>query len=397
LNSRPASLAAVLSVTFLGSVSGGAFWTATYFVTAVHYGFSPEKNLVLAAIMGAVYAAVARAAGPVLRRFESVSARTLLAGALAAWGAASLLPLAFPGSEPALWATALAGSVCSALVWPIVESYLGAGRRGPELRRTIGWFNVTWTLSTALPLLFMPLLSRVHVLWTLSSSAVMNALALPFVLSLARSPGSHDHGAADESVGPEYPWLLRSASWLLPLSYLMSSTLSPILPHRLDAVGGFSLDAASGAVPASVVGATWMVTRFLTLGFMSQALFWHGKWAALALAGGALAGGLALVLLGSTGAAIVLGLSLFGVGAGLTYCLALYYSLAVGKGAVDAGGGFEALIGLGYLAGPLLGLAGRTAGGAHGGATATVGLTWTVAALAGLLALGPYREARRRR
>ncbi|HEX6274846.1 MAG TPA: MFS transporter [Polyangiaceae bacterium] len=384
-------------MTFLGSVSGGAFWTATYFVTAVHYGFSPEKNLLLAAVMGAVYAAVARAAGPVLRRFERVSPRALLAGALAVWGAASLLPLGFPGYEPALWVTALAGSFSSALVWPIVESYLGAGRSGPELRRTIGWFNVTWTLSTALPLLFMPLLSHVHVLWTLSSSAIMNALALPFVLSLARSPGSHAHGSTDESVGPEYPWLLRSASWLLPLSYLMSSTLSPILPHRLDSVGGLSLDIASGAVPASVVGATWMVTRFLTLGFMSQALFWHGKWTALALAGAALAGGLALVLLAGTAAGIVLGLALFGVGAGLTYCLALYYSLAVGKGAVDAGGGFEALIGLGYFVGPLLGLAGRAAGGAHGGATATVALTWAAAVLAGVLAVGPYREARRRR
>jgi hypothetical protein len=384
-------------VTFLGSVSGGAFWTATYFVTAVHYGFSPEKNLVLAAVMGAVYAAVARAAGPVLRRFGNVSPRALLASALAARGAVSLVPLVFPGSEPVLWITALAGAVTSALVWPIVESYLGAGRHGPELRRTIGWFNVTWTLSTALPLLFMPLLSHAHVLWTLSSSAVMNALALPFVLSLARSPGSHDHAPSDESVGTEYPWLLRSASWLLPLSYLMSSTLSPILPHRLDALGGLSLDAASGAVPASVVGATWMVTRFLTLGFMSQALFWHGKWAALALAGGALAGGPALVLLGSTSAAIVFGLALFGVGAGLTYCLALYYSLAVGKGAVDAGGGFEALIGLGYLAGPLLGLAGRAGGGTHDGATATVGLTWAVAAFVFVLALRPYREASRRR
>ena len=81
MNSRPAPLVSVLSVTFLGSVSGGAFWSATYFVTAAHYGFSAEKNLALAAVMGAVYALVARAAGPILRRFGLVP-RTVLAGAL---------------------------------------------------------------------------------------------------------------------------------------------------------------------------------------------------------------------------------------------------------------------------------------------------------------------------
>jgi hypothetical protein len=347
--------------------------------------------------MGAIYAVVARAAGPVLRRFASLAPRTVLISALVVWGLGSLLLLAFPASQLALWTVALLGAVTSAIVWPIVESYLGAGRHGAELRRAIGSFNVTWTFATALPLLFMPFLAELHVLWTISISAVVNAFALPFVFSLAPSPGRHDHESVETSIGAEYPWLLRSASWLLPLSYLMSSILSPLLPHRLASVGGLSLDPAHAALPASVVGATWMVTRFLTLGFMSRVHFWHGKWSALAVAGTGLSGGLALVLLAPSGAGIVVGLALFGVGAGLTYCLALYYALAVGKGAVDAGGGFEALIGLGYLAGPLLGLAGRSAGEGPAAATATVVLTWAVAALVGVLALGPYREARRRR
>src|SRR6185503_3152270 len=151
---------------------------------------------------------------------------------------------------------------------------------------------------------------HVQVLWTLSISAVVNALALPFVFTLAKGPGSHDHVAAESSVGPEYPLLLRSASWLLPLSYLMSSTLSPILPHRFEEVGGLS-------VAPSVLGATWMATRFLTLGFMSRVLFWHGKWTTLVMAGGALSSGLALVLLADTATGIVLGLALFGTGMGL--------------------------------------------------------------------------------
>jgi hypothetical protein len=374
----------------LGSVSGGAFWAATFFVTAVHYRFSAEKNLVLAAVMGATYAVVARAAGPILRRFSGLVPRTVLACALIVWGLASLLPLAWPNSEPVLFVTALIGAVTSGVVWPIVESYLGAGRHGRRSGAPSGRSTSPGRSRRRCRCSSCRGSRGCTCSGTLSISAVMNTLAIPLVLSLARSPGAHEQAAPEGEVGTEYPWLLRSASWLLPLSYLMSSTLSPVLPHRLNAVGAL-------AAPASVVGATWMVTRFLTLGFMSRVLFWHGKWSALAMAGSALAGGLALVLLAGTAVGIVTGLAVFGVGMGLTYCLALYYSLAVGKGAVDAGGGFEALIGLGYLVGPLLGLAGRRAGDGPTGATATVVLTWVAAGLVAVAAARPYLEARRRR
>lgn len=390
LSPRPAPLAFVLGVTFLGSVSGGAFWAATFFVTDAHHGFSPTRNLLLAAAMGAVYALVARAMGPLLRRFPALRPRSVLGLTLAVWGALSLLPLLLPESELALWVCALTGGVASGIVWPIVESYLGAGRRGGELRSAVGTFNVTWTLATAMPLVLMPLFARVNVLWTLAVSAVVNALALPLLAALTQAPASHANDDAGVSVGPEYPWLLASASWLLPLSYVMSSTLSPILPHRLEAVG------ALGVAP-SVVAATWMLTRFLTLGVMSRLEVWHGRWGALVLGGAALAGGLALVLLGSTGVAVVGGLALFGMGMGLTYYLTLYYALAVGNGAVDAGGGFESLIGMGYLVGPLLGLAGRGLGGPEGAASTTVALTWAAAGLTALLAVRPYLAARRRR
>ena len=66
-SNRPAPLFAVLAVTFLGSVSGGAFWAGLFFVTAAHYGFSPLRNLVLASSMGAVYAVGALRAGAIVR------------------------------------------------------------------------------------------------------------------------------------------------------------------------------------------------------------------------------------------------------------------------------------------------------------------------------------------
>jgi hypothetical protein len=124
--------------------------------------------------------------------------------------------------------------------------------------------------------------------------------------------------------------------------------------------------------------------------------FWHGRWGTLLAGALALAAGLCTTLLATTVPGIVAGLSLFGVGMGLTYYAALYYALAVGHAAVEAGGTFEALIGAGYCLGPLLGLAGQAAGGARASG-ATILCVAVVAALGGAAALRPYLEARRAR
>jgi hypothetical protein len=386
---RPARLVNVLSVTFLASVSGGAFWAGIFFVTARHYHFSTVRNLVLAGAMGLLYAIAARATGAISRALQRhLSPRAVLAGALAVWGLAAFVPLVDPGSEPLLWVGALIGAATSAMTWPLIESFLGAGRHGAGMRAAIGWFNVTWTPATAVPLILLPLFEGNDVLWTIALSGLTNAGALVALLWLPARPAPHAGEAAVASVGREYRWLLRTASWLLPLSYLMSSTLSPVLPHRLAALGG--------SVPESVVAATWMVARFTALAVMWRARFWHGRWGTLAAAAGCLAGGLALVLTAPNLPGVVAGLFLFGSGMGITYYAALYYSLAVGHAAVDAGGAFESLIGLGYCVGPLIGLCGHAIAGGQAG-SATVALTWMATAAVAVPALRPYLQARRQR
>jgi hypothetical protein len=388
----PPKLGGVLLITFLASVSGGAFWSGLFFVTAGYYHFAPARNLALGAAMGMTYGLSARYTGPLLRRLGGrISARTTLVITLSVWSLVALAPLGARHVQAVLWLTALIGAVSSAATWPVVESFLGAGRHGPAMRSAIGWFNVVWTPAVAVPLLIMPLVARIDPLGTIALSALFNAGALLAVARLPRQPAPHAAEASHAAVGPEYAPLLRSASWLLPLSYLMSSTLAPILPHRLAALGG--------AIPGSVVAASWMVARFLTLVIMWRVGFWHGRWGTLLLAAAALAGGLALVLLAPGLGGVVAGLLLFGAGMALTYYAALYYALAVGNAQVEASGNFEALIGLGYMLGPLLGLAGQgLAGGAPAGAgRATVALVWIVAAAVGLLALRPYAAARRAR
>ncbi|MES1204567.1 MAG: hypothetical protein ABUS79_01395 [Pseudomonadota bacterium] len=388
----PASLPAVLVITFLGSISSGTFWAGIFFLTAQRYGFSPARNLVLAAAMGAIYALAASRAGRLLRRWERrASPRFILGATLAVWTAAAIAPLLAPNAETVLWAAALTGAVTSALTWPTVESYLAAGRHGPRMRNALGWFNVTWTPATAVPLLLMPLLARVDVLWTMAISAAVSAAAGAALVALPARPGAHAQAQARAAVGTEYRALRAASSWLLPLSYVMCATLAPVLPHRLTSVG-------AGTSLGSVVAATWMLARFITLFVMWRTDSWHGRWGTLAAGAVALGGGQALVLLSPTLALVIAGLALFGAGMGLTYYAALYYSLAVGHAAVDAGGSFEALIGLGYAAGPLLGLVAYVLfGNGNNAATATVAMTLATGAAASLPALRPYRSARRAR
>jgi hypothetical protein len=309
--------------------------------------------------------------------------------ALATWTIAAAAPLAAPGSEAAIWAGALLGAASSAVTWPIVESYLSAGRHGADMRAAIGVFNVVWTPATALALLLMPIVGGARPLATLALSAVASLVALGATWALPTHPGAHAPDAAQAAVGREYPLLLRAVSWLLPMSYVLCAVMSPLLPHRIAAVG-----VGRGA---GFVAGLWMVARFATLLTMWRTGFWHGRWETLALGVVALAAGLATILLAPSLPVLAAGLLVFGVGMGLTYCAAIYYSLSVGHAAVDAGGTFEALIGFGYFAGPLVGLGARAVAAPAHATGATVALAWLVVAGCSTGALGRYLAARRAR
>ena len=339
--------------------------------------------------MGMAYALLAWSAGGLTAKLERFGPRRIASVALFLWAFAAALPLLAPGREAGIWLGGVLGAAASGAVWPVVESYLAAGRHGAVLRRALGRFNVTWTLSVALPLLVFPWLTRWHPLGPLAVSALANLGALALLRRLPERPlvAPEEHAAA--AVGTEYRELFKAARWLLPQSYLFIATLAPLLPHRLAALGT--------PVADSMVAATWMVARFATLAVMARVHFWHGRWGALVAASASLLLGVALALLAPSVGGVVAGLALLGVGMALTYYASLYYSLTVGHAAVDAGGGFEALIGVGYVLGPMLGLAGRSLPGAAADGLGTVFLAWLIGAGAALAASRHYFQARRRR
>jgi MFS family permease len=182
----------------------------------------------------------------------------------------------------------------------------------------------------------------------ISALGVIHILTIGFVFMLSREPAKH----LDDETEPHprvYIDLLRATRWLLVLSYILVCALNPILPTRLEAIGA---DADAGARIASA----WAISRLGVFLLMQRWHGWHGRWRTTIWAGGALAFGFALTVLATSVTMMIAGLAIFGVGVGGVYCAALYYAMEVGAAQVEAGGKHEALIGLGYTAGPFIGL-----------------------------------------
>lgn len=385
-DSRVTPLGAVLAVTFLCSLGTGVFWHGIPFIAKHTYGFAQARNLVLAIAMGCVYTVGAFTAGRLTRWVERrLAPREVLGVALGVLALVSLCPIAV-GGEWALWLSALVGTYMTSLIWPIIESYVTAGRHGAEMRSAIGAFNLTWAPAVALPLFAMAPILEHHGQWTIGGVAGVAGLALLAVRWFEPRPGHHDPIVAGAHVGREYGLLLHSARVLLPLSYVLNAAMNPILPYRFEALG---VD-VWWETPAA---ATWTVVRFLTFLVMWRLAFWHGRWGTLLLGAAAMTGGFAFIVTGPGVPWVLVGLALLGAGLGAIYYATLYYAMAVGRAEVEAGGTFEGLIGLGYTTGPIGGLVGY----AVAGGTGIVGVVWGLVGLAAIPAYRPYLEARRRR
>ena len=179
-DTRPTSLRAVLAVSFLCSLGTGVFWHGVPFIAKHAYDFTQTRNLLLALAMGLVYMAGAFTAGRVTRWVERwLSPRGVLDACVIVVTVVCLGPVVFRGErgEPALWVAALVGTYLYSLLWPLLESYLTAGRHGAQMRSAIGWFNLTWASAVAIPLFLMAPILEKHGEWTIGAFAATTLAA----------------------------------------------------------------------------------------------------------------------------------------------------------------------------------------------------------------------------
>ncbi len=397
LRNNRTSLTASLVLTGLASTGTSVIWNGLPFIAKRDYGFSESENFALYLLIGVVYVSGALTSGICTRKLQAfVSMRKIIALLLVTIAGVCALPLfSSEGSSWVMWTSGGVAGFCSAWLWPIVESFLVAGRHGKEMRRAIGWWNLVWMSSVAGVMLAMAPLMDKHASMVIVGLGAMNLFAIGVLPWYAKNPPMHEEIIAVEHVPDGYRSLLKGARVLLPLSYLMNGVLAPLLPFVL---AGIAIDIFWQTPIASI----WMISRVFATALMWRISWgqspwdcphriapvdsknsvltrffgglspwgcppnknasslndrgWHGKWSVLWAALVAMGAGFVCILSASTLPILVVGLILFGGGMGVTYYAALYYAMAVGRAEVDAGGKHEAFIGGGYMVGPLFGL-----------------------------------------
>ncbi|MBL1218707.1 MAG: hypothetical protein D8M59_14590 [Planctomycetes bacterium] len=374
----------VLLYTAVASLTGGMVGHGAFFLADHLYDFTAVQNLWFGLALYIPYIPGAALAGRLTRSHTLGAAATLrivtvLMGLCALW-------LVFFHDRYSLWLAIPVYNMLAGAQWPIVESYVSAGSQGPEMRKAIGRFNLTWAM-TLCPSLWI-------VGWLIDQPAIVFSLLTASHLTCAfltlrwpANPPEHDAESQKLHTGPEYGQLLISARILLPVSYVVMYAFTPLLPSIWQKLGQAN---SIGAILSS----TWMFARLAAFATMYVSRGWHGRWGALLLGSLLYIGGFALLLLAPTVWVALLGLVVFGAGQGMVYYCALYYGMAVGHAKVDSGGTHETVIGIGYASGPALGLVGTVL---LGGGGAVVTLICCVAAAGGVAACQPYLKARRLR
>ena len=381
---RPASLPALMVLSFLCSLGTGSLWTGLPFVAEHDFHFTKSENMWLAVAESAVYALVAFFSGGLLKRLGSFATpRTVLGGVLLFTLAMCLLTLS--GSVAALIATALGVSAASAMMWPIVESYLSSGRHGHALRSAVGMFNIVWTTATAAGLVLMgPVFATDASRIAIVAIGPVCALAIVCLPWFPASPPPHLEDGLPPAVPPVYRPLRTASRALLPTSYLLIGTIGPMLPYITGTIG----IAPEWQTPVS---STWHAVRVLAMLAMWRMAFWHGKWSTLAAGAILMGGGFLTAMSAGSVQSLMLALVAFGAGHAVLYYASLYYAMSVGHAEVDAGGHFEALIGVGYISGPIASLVGMSLAGEFGARS----LVMLLAAGASLLAVREWLRWRR--
>jgi len=232
---------------------------------------------------------------------------------------------------------------------PFVQELVPAPiRRGRDLGRAAGRFNLAWASALIVGMWAMAPLMEDHALWVIGGLAPLHVLSLVLLRWFTRDPGAH--GSAAHPHPPEeaarFRRLLHLFRACLTGSYVLHAAVTPMLPEIMERLG-------VGVTWRTALASVWMITRLGSFATMERWSGWHGDARVAAWAVGCMLVGFFGVLLAPSAMFLGIALGVLGVGIGMVYAGAIYYALEVGSTEVDAGGRHEAMIGLGYTLGPL--------------------------------------------
>lgn len=345
----------VLLLSFAGSLASVLTMRGGYFFSHEIFQFSTRDNLWLALGGGIAYVAGALPSHRLAVRFGE---RRLLLASMVLQAACLVGMIA--GDGPAIFvACQLVFQLANGLMWPVVESYVSAGRSPLETARALGRFNVTWSSTVPVGVMLSGPIIEHGGTWLFGAALICFVVTIAATMMLPARPVHLSHDAP-ERLNPthslRYQRLLRSSRWLLLFGYTIFFLLPPLMPQLFADMGH---DVKTATAVASAI--EW--ARFATFTAMYLTTRWHNRAGVLALC---------IVLLPMTFVGILLNATVFdstvmvvlfslafGVVECLIYYAALYYGMVVLNASVDAGGAHEGLIGLGYTLGPAAALVGQ--------------------------------------
>lgn len=372
--------ARLLWLTFVESFAAVLLERAFYFYTHDALHFDDSRNLWLAFLFGAFYIGGALASHPVAER---VGERRVLIASIAALLFLHLLLTSSPTSSVLIPAFVSVGFL-QGIKWPVIESFISAGRAPSELARVLGRFNTAWASAVPLALLGSgPLIASSFPRSLFAAAAGLNALAFALSLPLSARPAhlevttEHSELPASRRLGG----LLISARWMLILSYALLFLLAPLIP---DVFTRLRLSVSEATAAYGLLD----FVRVLTFAALGALTGWRARrWPVLACML-LLPASFAMMFLADALWVILLGELAFGLASGFFYTAALYYAQLLKNASVDAGGAHEGLIGLGFALGPLAGIIGHALSQQLGGfATAVFVAILPVAMLCTVFAL----------
>lgn len=340
-------LGRILLITFVESFATICLERGIYFYSVTRLGFSDVMNLWLALAFGLAYVTGALLSHPIASRLKEKRLITVL---LILHCVVHLMLALWIGPTMLFVGSTLLGML-NGLKWPVIESYVSAGRTPKQTLRAVGIFSITWAFSVPLALAAAGPLIELSASALFLVPAVLNVIALGLSRRLPQEPIYLPHEHPDRpSVQhlTRLKALLNSSRWLLLASYSAMWVLAALLP-RIFRDMGF-------VVAAPALSGVLEAVRLVAFVMMWFWLGWCGRAIPIYLSVILLPVGFFMILFGENLPVVLGGEVLFGISMGLIYYSSLYYAMIVKNASVDAGGGHESLIGAGFAIGPAAGL-----------------------------------------
>jgi MFS family permease len=344
----------VFALEAINSMATTYFFYDIYYYTEAQFNFGALQNLLLAALLGAVYAVSAYFGGRFAQKFGYLTA--------VRWGTGLMASAFLVGSQVSGLAATIAvivvGDIGMCLTWPALEALMSEGEPPVRLQSLVGIYNFVWAGFGAFAYFTGGVMMQK---WGLKSIFFVPAGLLFLEMGLAfwleREARRQPPLALDPPLlrptpegyaSPVSAATFLKMAWLAnPLAYLAINTVISTLP-TLTKHFEFTIK------QAGFIGSIWLFVRAGAFVFLRLWPKWHYKFRFLAGSYIAMIASFGAILLARNIWLWVAAQAVFGLAIGLIYYSSLFYSMDVGDTKGEHGGIHEAAIGAGNASGPAM-------------------------------------------